>query len=435
VNNKIYASLEIGSSEARILVCHIRENRVYVLSRQSVETEGFESGQVGDANALVQKLKALKVHVEADLNQALQSVTLSIPSVDVTMENLSVSQELETDESIDPKQVKKLFREAMNKPAPAEMISVNLLPRGFIIDGERAFIDPAGQKGQLVQMDAQRAIAPAALVYELISAVELAGFRVRDILVGSTAEALHSLSYSKSGANVCHVNIGKTTTTITLAHNGKIHSTKALSIGGMDADLGLQKTLDIDTVTAKTLKHHFGSLAGSLNPHEFIHVAETQNGFSSITRGMVENVLRARYEMILKVVKQYLYENAIRTDLLEYIFSGGASEIEGLAGFAQEFFGAGVAVQRPGMLGIRSSKYAQLAGLAVFSHELGLITGQNHDIIDFTQYTTAKGNQLKEGSPQVANPVQGSSFMDRKMENSGVLVRLFDMIFDEKEAQ
>jgi len=429
VKNNIYACLEIGSSEARILVCNIRENRVYVLSQQGVETEGLENGHVAQLNPLVQKLKALKVHVESDLNQPLQTVTLSIPSVDVTMENLQLELDLDPDEAIGPEQIKKLFRQAMSRPAPIETVSVNLIPRLFKVDEAEVTSNPTGQKGKLLMMEAQRAVAPAMLVYELINAVELAGFRVGDIMVGSTAEVVYSLGLVEPGKNSCHVNIGKFSTTISIAHGGKIHSTKSLSVGGQDATEDISEVLYVDELTANKLKHHFGSVQSRSNPQEFIYVNELETGFSCITRGMLENVLIGRYEMILKVVKQYLNENALKTHDMAYVLTGGASEVEGLVDFAQQFFGEKVSLQRPAMLGIRQAKYAKLVGMAILAHELALLTGQKAEIIDFSQYANTKGTTVSE---MQSRPPQDKSFMDHKLENSGVLVRLFDMIFDEK---
>lgn len=431
MKNNIYACLEIGSSEARILVGNIRENRIYILSTHRVETEGLENGHVAQLGPLVQKLKSLKVYVESDLNQPLQTVTLSIPSVDVNMESLQVQLDLDSDEAIGSEQIKKLFRQAMSRPAPIETVSVNLLPRLFKVDDQEATSNPLGQKGRLLTMEASRAVAPSMLVYELINAVELAGFRVGDIMAGSTAEVLYSLGLVEPGKQVCHINIGKFSTTISIADGGKIYSTKSLSVGGQDATEDISEALHVDEKTANRLKHHFGSLQSRANPQEFIYVNESETGFSCITRGMLENVLIGRYEMILKVVKQYLTENAIKTGNMDYVLSGGASEIGGFVEFAQQFFGANVVLQRPSMLGIRQTKYARLVGMAILAHELALLTGQKAQIIDFAQYANAKEAVVPD---KVGRPEQEMSktFMDHKLENSGVLVRLFDKMFDEK---
>ena len=46
VKNNIYACLEIGCAEVRLMVCNIRQERLYVLSQQSIVTAGIENGTV-----------------------------------------------------------------------------------------------------------------------------------------------------------------------------------------------------------------------------------------------------------------------------------------------------------------------------------------------------------------------------------------------------
>lgn len=74
VKNNIYACLEIGCAEVRLMVCNIRQERLYVLSQQSIVTAGIENGTVVNVNQIVEKLKRLKANVEADLKQDIQNV-------------------------------------------------------------------------------------------------------------------------------------------------------------------------------------------------------------------------------------------------------------------------------------------------------------------------------------------------------------------------
>jgi len=77
--------------------------------------------------------------------------------------------------------------------------------------------------------------------------------------------------------------------------------------------------------------------------------------------------------------------------------------------------------------------------MATFIHEISLLTGQKSNIIDFSKYENVLVDSIEsseeleftEVAPK-AKEQQERTFMDHKLENSGVLVRIFDMIFDEK---
>ncbi len=91
------------------------------------------------------------------------------------------------------------------------------------------------------------------------------------------------------------------------------------------------------------------------------------------------------------------------------------------------------------MLGARSAKYVKLIGMATFIHEISLLTGQKSNIIEFSKYENVLVHaidsreelEVVEETPKIKEQ-QERTFMDHKLENSGVLVRIFDMIFDEK---
>ena len=116
LKNNIYACLEIGCAEARMMVCNIRQERLYVLSQQSVIVDGIENGNVVNVNQIVDKLKLLKSKVEADLKQDIQSVLLAIPSIECRIDNINTTLDLGTNRTISHADIKQLFREIINQP-------------------------------------------------------------------------------------------------------------------------------------------------------------------------------------------------------------------------------------------------------------------------------------------------------------------------------
>lgn len=438
VKNNIYACLEIGSSEARLMVCNIRDERLYVLSQQEVAAEGIENGNVVNVNRIVDVLKTLKHKVEQDLNQDVQSILLAIPSVDVNIENVNMALDLESSKPISPTNVKQLLRNVINQPTYRDQVVVNVIPRVFIVDDKNAIQNPLGIIGHQVSLRAQKVTASSSLVYNLINVVELAGFRISDIVLGSIAEMMYAVTPDQMQKGACHVNLGKSTTTITVSRSGKVVSTVSLAIGGQDVTDEICQTFGVDVETAETLKLNFARINHAEAKPEIIYTAEVNQEFVCITRQMLADVVTERYENILKLVKQYITENGYKHDDIQYIFTGGASELEGLEVLAKFIFAQDISIFRPSMLGVRHSKFTKLIGMATFSHEMALLTGQKSNIINFEAYTqtTELDDKHQEKGAAKLVPVkqknQEKSFVDHKLENSGVLVRLFDMIFEEK---
>ena len=438
MKNNIYACLEIGNAEARIMVCNIRDERLYVLSQQTIEADGIESGKVINVNQIVQNLKTLKANVENDLNQTIKHVLLSIPAVDVNIENVTTSLELDTEQPIDSVNIKELFRRVISQPVSENQVVVSILPREFKVDSQNAIQNPHGKNGQKLTMGAQKILAPATMVYNFINIAELAGFRISDISLGSMVEALYIPNSQQTRRGMCHVNIGKATTTITVLHSGNVDSTKAWSFGGQDITNDIKESFKIDEKTAEMLKLNFGRVKSNEYPHEIIYVNEVEGELICITRQMLEEIITMRYEKFFKVIKKYLNENAYKSGEIQYVLTGGASEIEGGLELAKEILGEDARVYRPSMLGVRHAKFARVIGMAIYAHEMALLTEKKSNIIDLNLYEDDSEKLIeshnessidKQSEPVIADE---KSFMDHKFENSGVLERLFDKIFDEK---
>ncbi len=438
VKNNIYACLEIGCAEARIMVCNIRQERLYVLSQQSIVATGIENGNVVNVNQIVEKLKLLKANVEADLKQDIQNVLLAVPSVECRIDNVTNSLELDSNQPIRYADVKQLFRDVINKPTYHDQVAINIVPRAFVVDDRNAIQNPLGIIGNQLTLHAQKVTASASLVYNLINVAELAGFRIVDIVLGSVAETLYALTPEQLKKGACHVNIGKNMTTITVVHSGKVVSSVSLSTGGQDVTQHICEAFKIDEQTAEMLKLNFGRIYHESAAPEIIYADDLDGEFVCITRQMLTDIITARYEAIFRVIKQYLVENCYKHDQMQYVFTGGASEIDGFDLLAKTVFAQEITIFTPSMLGARQSKYVKLIGMATFIHEMSLLTGQKSNIINVDQYANVTADtslNVVETIPTEA-PVKAKgtdkSFMDHKLENSGVLVRIFDMIFDEK---
>ncbi|MDE5977167.1 MAG: cell division protein FtsA [Turicibacter sp.] len=438
VENNIYACLEIGCAEVRMMVCNIRKERLYVLSQQSVVSTGVENGNIVNITQVVECLKQLKATVEADLKQELQTIVLAVPSIECRIDNVANTLELGSNQPISYAHIKQLFRDIINQPTYHDQVAINIVPRVFVLDEKENLQNPLGAIGSQLSVHAQKFTASASIVYNLINVIELAGFRISDIVLGSVAETMYTLTSEQLKNGVCHVNIGKDMTTITVIHSGKVASSVSLSTGGQTVTKQMSEDLNIDEQTAETLKVNFGRLYHESTLPEIIYANELDGRFVCVTRQMLTDSLTARYEIILKVVKQYLAENCYKQDQMEYVFTGGGSEIEGFESLANTIFTKKISVYTPLMLGVRRAKYAKLIGMATFIHEMSLLTGQKSNIIDFEQYEhvtpdSTLGMLESEEVDEAPKKLEDDrTLMDHKLENSGVLVRIFDMIFDEK---
>lgn len=495
-NNNIYACLEIGSFEIKCLVCNFREERMYVLSNQSVPSIGIDRGQVTNFDKLVGQIRKVKELTEKDLNQNLDHIMLAIPPIDTFVEPAFTTINLDINQPIDAEDMRLLFRQISEQPFAETLLPVNVIPRLFRIDENHLVQNPRGLSGRVLMLEATRVFAPITIVSNLIHAVESAKLKIADITTGSISEALSALSSPEMFLRTCHMNIGHDMTTITVVNDGKVIHAHSLPMGGRDITRAIADEFGISETVANELKVDFGQVV--LNEEQsklsdkVIYMEDIKRK-TFITRGMLNQVITVACDRIFKEIKQYVVDTLrIREQEYHYSLSGATAEFPNMLPLLQQNFPTvEVSIYKPSMLGVRSAKYAQIVGAAIFAHEFALLVGSKSYNIKFDApgqaqeaIKKAKVDQgevtLSERIPSLieddAQPVEDGflvennspmlkdlltqiepeqdawpskvfgeddislledepvdDYMDKKLENSGVLVRFFDRIFNEND--
>ena len=511
MKNNIYTCIEIGSYEIKILVCNLREERLFVLTQKCIESMGVERGQVTNFDKLVGQIKKIKELAELDLRQPLKSLILTMSPVDAVIEPVLCKINLDVKQPINSNDVRKLFRQAMSQPYDETYLPVSLVPRLFKIYENHVVQNPRGLSGLSLGVEAGRVLMPATTVSNLVHAIEASGFKVSDIVVGSISETLLALTTPEMYARTCHINVGHSMTTLTVVNDGKIAHARSLSIGGRDITRQIAEKFNIPETIADQLKVDYGRViphAEAMPDNQVIYVDDSNEGMKFITRGMLNEVITDRSDKLFKIIKIHIVdEMKLREQEYHYSLAGGAAELPNILYSLQSQLPMVATIHRPTMLGVRNSKFSGLVGSAIFTHELTLLLGSNSNTqslefnveaekapaVDTTSKVRVKTKKdiipqidkekvlsplalekeedtqsLKDAiaaiSTQDSEEVDASDkektdaskvaiyddfdnteplddeeteladdYIDQKLENSGVLVRFFDRIFNEND--
>lgn len=503
-NNNIYACLEIGSFEIKLLVCNFREDRMYVLSEKCIPSIGIERGQVTNFEKLVGQIKKIKELVQHDLKQSLNQIMLTVPPIDTFAEPVLAKINLDVNHPINEKDVRTLFRQVAEQPYVDTHLPVNMIPRLFRIDENHLVQNPRGLSGMSLMLEVIRVFAPIAIVSNLVHAVESARFKIADITTGSITEALSALNSPEMFTRSCHINIGHSLTTITIINEGKVRHAHSLPMGGRYITRAIADEFGITMEIADQLKIDFGRAnddTEAVSTEKVIYMAEDKET-KFITRGMLNALITSQCDQIFKAIKSYVIDTMrIREQEYHYSLSGGTAELPNIMHILRKNFpSVESSLYRPSMLGVRNTKYSQLVGAAIFAHELALLVGSKNYNIEFDNPAPQDRSVVKEkteskvseptlrdgtalpkqgekdyqptkpliegGFPIVANEIPllrerlsevasepsakqmkifgeddtfsldsdgTDDYLDKKLENSGVLVRFFDRIFNENE--
>ena len=427
MENNIYTCIEIGSYEIKILVCNLREERLFVLAQKSVESAGIERGQITNFDKLVGQIKKVKEQVELDLKQPLKNLILTVPPIDVAIEPVMGKINLDVKQPINAEDVRKLFLQAMQQPHHETYLPVGLIPRLFRIDESHVVQNPRGLSGMNLSFEAQRVLMPTTTISNLVYAVESSGFKVDDIIIGSIAETLLTLSTPEMYARTCHINIGNSMTTLTIVNDGKVIHARSLSIGGRDITRAISEKFDISETTADHLKISYGKILSPTDEtpdNQVIYVGNNDEKTKFITRGMLNEAITNWSNELFKVIKMHVVdEMRLREQEYHYVLTGGTAELPNILYSLQNQLPMFATIHRPTMLGVRDAKFSSLVGVAIFAHELALLFKTNTQTIELEaakkETSIAEAKTKKDIIPQVEKVEP--PFAQMRMENTQTL--------------
>jgi cell division protein FtsA len=160
---------------------------------------------------------------------------------------------------------------------------------------------------------------------------------------------------------------------------------KSLPVGGCDITDDVASAFGTRRVEAERMKCFYGSATTSpRDNHDMIDIApiagaEEGAEATRITRAQLIAVIRQRLEQLMGEIAQALKDLGFAGPFgRQVVLTGGASELKGMADYAQGVLGRAVRVGRPKLPGLPEAHggpaFTTLAGLALFaaSDELDL---------------------------------------------------------------
>ncbi|MBW7954216.1 cell division protein FtsA [Candidatus Gracilibacteria bacterium] len=219
---------------------------------------------------------------------------------------------------------------------------LKVIPDNFTVDLEEGIKSPIGMNARKLEVNANIFSISSNILNNIKKSIESGiGVEVYDIFPNLISSPEGVLSKRQKELGVVCVDIGSSTTGITVFEEGSLIFSSIIPIGGdsvtNDIALGLRTSID----TAEKLKLDFGEL--SLEKIEgfkdseidFSKISSQEEGTFSVL--YLSKIITARYEEILHFIKQEL-KKIQRDGMLPEgaVFVGGGSKMRGLVELSKE---------------------------------------------------------------------------------------------------
>ena len=260
--NKLITALDIGTAQMKCLIVgqELTEENFELISKTLEDSDGVRKGTVVDVERVSNTIKNLFLKNSQDLGRKINATYVNLggshlfatPSSGL----VSVSR---ADQKISEEDIQRVLRAARAINLSSNKEIFDIIPREFIVDGERGIREPLGLQGVRLEVDTLALGGFSPYLENVKQTVLGADLEVLDMVPSAIAAARAVLSEKQKELGVALLDIGAGITSLAVFEEGSLVHMAVLPIGSSnitnDIAIGLKTDIDI----AERIKIKYGS--------------------------------------------------------------------------------------------------------------------------------------------------------------------------------
>lgn len=339
MKERLIAGLDLGSSAVRlvagqILVGQDKRETLQIVGATEVASQGISKG-------LINSLEEAVTAVSTCLEQAERQIGLPVSDAYVGICGTYMTDQIQRgvigvsrpDGEIRDEDVQRAMDSVRALINPSNYEILHILPRGFTVDGQTGIKDPVGMQGIRLEVDAHVIQGVASHVRNVTKAVLRTGIDMNELVYAPLCLADVLTTSRQKDVGVAIVNVGASTTSLTVYEEGELLHSAVIPIGSdhvtSDIAIGLRTSLEI----ADVLKRQYVN-AASQHVNKFQDIDLQALGAPNaevVSLRFVSDIAQARVEEIFERVEQEL-KKIDRSGMLPagVLLTGGGVKLEGV---------------------------------------------------------------------------------------------------------
>ncbi|MCF7820023.1 MAG: cell division protein FtsA [Candidatus Pacebacteria bacterium] len=387
MKEEIISGLDIGSSEIRLVVSQ-RSNRelgggLQVIGAVSVPTSGFNKGVVSSIEDTTSSVSACIEKAERLVGVPINNVWLSVNDPKIRCErSKGVVAVGKSDGEINEADIDRAIEAAGSVAVPANYEILHVIPIRFAVDNQEDIKDPIGMSGIRLEVETLIILGLSSQLKNLTKAIYRTGLDIEDLVVSPLAAGEALLSKKQKDLGVAVINIGATTTGLSVYEEGNLLHAAILPVGSehitSDIAIGLRCPINL----AERIKIEFGDAMPEIidkkeeiNLEQLSKEEEVNETLEPVSKKYVAEIIDARVEEIFNMIDNEL-KKIERSGMLPagVFLTGEGSELRNLTEAAKKY------LRLPAGLGINRNLETVIDKVneGKYSTALGLIAWASH---------------------------------------------------------
>ncbi|MCK5358414.1 MAG: cell division protein FtsA, partial [Elusimicrobiales bacterium] len=316
MKEQIIAGLDIGSTAIRLVVGqqknNIEDDTIQIIGAISVPAKGISKGVVKSIEDVTSSISACLERAERLVGVPIDSVWVSVNSPHIKCEkSRGVVAVSKSDGEISQDDVERALEAARALSVPPNYEILHVIPVKFTVDNQEEIKDPVGMTGVRLEVETLIIQGLSSQIKNLTKAIFRTGLDIEDLVLSplAAAEAVIGVKQKELGAAL--VNIGASTTSLSVFEEGELLHTAVIPIGSehitADVAIGLRCPINL----ADRIKKEFGcAIPAKYTKKEEIDISElakeedAADELKSISRKYLAEIIEARLEEIFEKIDE-----------------------------------------------------------------------------------------------------------------------------------
>ena len=383
MSSRIIASLDIGSTYVRCIVCERDENGVLqIIGAGARPSTGLRKGVVVNIEATLRAVAAAIEDAEMMSGLEVSDCWTGIGGNHINGLNsrgvvgVSGRRRDTREREIGQDDIDRVIEAAKAVVIPTDRQILEVIPQNYKVDDQKGIRNPLDMIGVRLECDVHIITCAVTGAQNLIKCVNRAGFRVNELVLQTLAAGRVVLTQEEIDLGVVLLDLGGGTTDVLVYVDGTPYSTYTIPAGGtqVTSDISIIKNISIEN--AEKIKIDAGCCWDSLLDADETVIVPGVGGRPpmSIPRSQILTIIKPRMEEIFKMVKQHLDTlNLPRPLGGGVVLTGGTAQLLGVVELANSILklpariGNPIPTQNLGGLveEYRTPSYATAVGLAL----------------------------------------------------------------------
>ena len=362
---KKFCVFDIGTDKVVCILFRVENNKPIILGMDHQKSVGFMKGTLIDDNKLSENIhRAFKTSLPKGSN-----ISNFIFFSNITDKSLITRKsyiEVDTGKlSITKKDVRKIFKKSVSESKLKGKYLIHSEPTHFRVN-DKISENPIGIESKKFGISSFNLMIDNKLQDRLQKCFKEKKIEITSFFETGVASAIGNLSELEKKEGVASMDIGSTSTKVTVFKDNKIAYSNIIPLGGENVTNDISKGLNISKESAEHTKIVNGTLTLPFN--EKIEINTNKNINKEISRNFLYGIIKPRYEEILEIIRDDLFDDLYaRVSIKSIVLSGGASKIFGISDLSESIF------NRKIRIGGVNDKSSYFFNKPEFSTILGLI--------------------------------------------------------------